>query len=220
MVPSIDLSNGVFHQKWWCFHKHGILRRAVKQQTIFHVVCLEFYVPLDYLTTLLLVRLEFYVPLEYLSTLLQYCFVCLFGVFRPGRVFINITLILFCLFEFYVPLETLSCKWKRASDFDRCSACMANEQLGFLSVPNVLCHGTCVWHDHLRKPVTLTPVADCLAVELTLPVAAETNALTDCTTAAAILLYKYIDWTFIFWLTSESYVKLSNQSSYTHCFDF
>ena len=61
--------------------------------------------------------------------------------------------------------------------------------------------------------MTLTPVADRLAVELTLSVAAATNALTDRATAAAILLFKYIDCTFIFSLTSASYGKLSNQSS-------
>ena len=47
---------------------------------------------------------------------------------------------------------------------------MAIEQLRFLSVPNLLWHGTSIFNGHLREPVTLTPIAERLAVELSLPV--------------------------------------------------
>ena len=46
---------------------------------------------------------------------------------------------------------------------------MAVEQWGFFSVPHLLGHGTSVYNGHLRGPVTFTPVAERLAVELPLP---------------------------------------------------
>ena len=53
-----------------------------------------------------------------------------------------------------------------------CLASMAIEQCAFLSVPHLLCHGTSVYNGHLQGPVrvTLTRVAERLAVELSLPV--------------------------------------------------
>ena len=50
------------------------------------------------------------------------------------------------------------------------SALMAIEQWGFFSVPHLLWHKTSVYNGHLRGPVTLTPVAERLAVESSLPV--------------------------------------------------
>ena len=47
---------------------------------------------------------------------------------------------------------------------------MAIEQWGFLSVPHLLWHGASVYNGHLWGPVTLTPIAERLAVELSLPV--------------------------------------------------
>ena len=44
------------------------------------------------------------------------------------------------------------------------------EQWGFFNVPHRLRHGPTVYNGHLRGPVTLTPVAERLAVELSLPV--------------------------------------------------
>ena len=41
---------------------------------------------------------------------------------------------------------------------------------GFFSVPHLLWHGISVYNGHLRRAVTLTPVVECLAVELSLPV--------------------------------------------------
>ena len=47
---------------------------------------------------------------------------------------------------------------------------MAIEQWGFLSVPLLLWHGASVYNGHLRGPVTLTPITENLAVELSLPI--------------------------------------------------
>ena len=48
------------------------------------------------------------------------------------------------------------------------SALMAIEQWGFLSVSQLLCHGASIYNGHVRGPVT--PIAERLAVELSLPV--------------------------------------------------
>mgnify|MGYP003692190915 CR=1 FL=1 len=83
---------------------------------------------------------------------------------------------LFVYLEFIVPLENISliwrsnpCRW-RAANFDLCSVLMAIEQWGFVNVPHPLRHGPTVYNGHLRGPVTLTPVPERLAVELSLPV--------------------------------------------------
>ena len=76
----------------------------------------------------------------------------------------------------FVPLENFSVIWRRhhcrwrAANFDLCSAHMAIEQWGFFRVPHLLWHGASVYNGHLRGPVTLTPIAERLAVELSLPV--------------------------------------------------
>ena len=91
---------------------------------------------------------------------------------------------------------------RRAGNFNLSSSLMAIEQWGFFSMPHLLWHGVSVYNIHLRRPVTLTCIAERLAVELSLPVltnwvcrgwdsntqpsANGTNALTDCTIAAAI----------------------------------
>ena len=84
-----------------------------------------------------------------------------------------------CLFVclwLFVPLENFSLKWRRhhcrwkAANFDLCSALMPIEEWGFFSVPHLLWYGPTVYNGHLRGPVTLIPVAERLAVELSLPV--------------------------------------------------
>ena len=60
------------------------------------------------------------------------------------------------------PLPAKGCKF--------CSALMAIEQWGFFSVLLLLWHGTSVYNGHLRGPVTLTPITERLAVDMTLPV--------------------------------------------------
>ena len=49
-------------------------------------------------------------------------------------------------------------------------AFMAIEQWGFFSVPHLLWQGQTVYNGHLRGPVTLTLVAERLAVQLSLPI--------------------------------------------------
>ena len=80
----------------------------------------------------------------------------------------------FVCLGFIVQIENFSLIWRRhhyrwrAANFDLCSALMAIEQWGFLSVPHLLWHGAFIYIGHLRGPVTLTHVAERLAVELSL----------------------------------------------------
>ena len=58
-----------------------------------------------------------------------------------------------------------------AANFDlhiyaRHSWSLSYEQWGFFSVPHLLWHGAFVYNGHLRGPMTLTPIAERLAVEL------------------------------------------------------
>ena len=118
-----------------------------------------------------------------------------------------------CLFfEFFVALKNVSLIWRRhhcrwrAANFDLCSAHMAIEQWGFFSVPHLLKHGSSFYNCHLRGPVTLTPNAERLAVELyscfndlglswlvfnTQPSTCGANALIDCDIAAVIVPVDY-----------------------------
>ena len=83
---------------------------------------------------------------------------------------------LFVCLELFVPLENFSLIWRRhhclwrAANIDLCSVLTAIEQWGFFSVPHLMWHGASVYNGHLRGPVTLTPIAERLAVELSLPV--------------------------------------------------
>ena len=67
-------------------------------------------------------------------------FVCLSGIFRPTR-------------EFFTHSETSPMPVK-GCNFDFCSALMAIEQLGFLSVPHLLWHVASVCNAHLRETDT------------------------------------------------------------------
>ena len=81
---------------------------------------------------------------------------------------------LVCLFGFFVPFENCSLSLEtsplpvKRCNFDLYSVVMATEQWGFYNVPHLLWHGPTLYH--LRGPVTLTPVAQRLSVELSLPV--------------------------------------------------
>ena len=83
---------------------------------------------------------------------------------------------LFACLGFIVLLENFSPIWRRqryrwrAANFDLYSAFMVIEQWGFFSVPHILLYGLSFWNGHLRWPVTLTPIAERLAAELSLPV--------------------------------------------------
>ena len=114
-----------------------------------------------------------------------FMFICLFKDYRPTR-------------KFFIHLETSSLPVKAANDL--CSALMVNKHWGFFSVPHLLWHRTSIYNGHLRGPVTLTPIAERLAVELSLtcvkylslsrlgfehPIRVLGRALTDSATAAA-----------------------------------
>ena len=114
-----------------------------------------------------------------------------------------------CLFEvFVVPFENFSLKRRRHHYRWRAVnlALVATEQWGFFSVPYLLWHGTSVCNGNLWGPVTLTPFAKHLAVELSLPVfatwvcrswnlktrpsACEANGPTHCATAAVSTIFR------------------------------
>ena len=59
---------------------------------------------------------------------------------------------------------------ERATNFDLYSALMAIEQWEFFNVPHLLWHGQTLYKVHLQRPVILTPIAERLAEELSLPV--------------------------------------------------
>ena len=93
------------------------------------------------------------------SSLLLVClFVCLFGVLRPTR-------------EFFTHFwdVTITGKGLQILTYARHLWSMSNED-PFRAIHVLLWHGSSVYNGHLREPVTLTPVANCLAVELSVPV--------------------------------------------------
>ena len=90
------------------------------------------------------------------------------NVFRAVTSFYQLAFICLFVLVFFVLLENLSPKWR--PHHYRCSSLIAIEQWGFFSVPHLLWHGTSVYNGHLGGPVTLTPIAKRLVVELSLPV--------------------------------------------------
>ena len=86
-----------------------------------------------------------------------YClFVCMFGVYHPTR-------------QFFTHMGCHHYRW-RAENFDQGSALMTIEQGRFFSEPHLPWHRASVYNGHLRGRVTLTPVAERLAVGLLLRV--------------------------------------------------
>ena len=83
--------------------------------------------------------------------------VCLFGVYRSAQ-------------NFFTHMETSQLPVKGCKFKFLCSALVAIDQWEFFNVPHLLWHGPTLYNGHLRGPVTLTPVAERLAVELSLPV--------------------------------------------------
>ena len=71
---------------------------------------------------------------------------------------------------FIVPLENFSLTWRRyhyrwkAANSYLCSSLKVIEQLGFFNVPYLHWHGASVYNGHLQESVTLTPIAERLAV--------------------------------------------------------
>ena len=91
----------------------------------------------------------------------------------------GIYLFLFVLFvslEFFVPLQIfkliwrrIHCRWK-AANIALYSVLLAIKQWGFFSVPHLLWHEASIHNDHHWGPITLTPNAERLAVDLSRPV--------------------------------------------------
>ena len=91
-----------------------------------------------------------------------------------------------------------------AANVHLCSALMAIKLKGLFNVPHIRWHGPTFYNGLLRGPVTLTPYAESLVVELSLPAlrtedcrgwnsktkpcACRANALNHCATAAAAVL--------------------------------
>ena len=107
------------------------------------------------------------------------------------------------LFLWIVPLENFSLIWRRhhfwwrAANFDLCSTLKAIEQWGFFNVPHLLWHGTTLYKGYLRGPVTFTPVAKRLAVELSPPlfttqVCRERGSNPDLSHARRTLYFQYL----------------------------
>ena len=110
----------------------------------------------------------------------------------------------FCCLGFIVPLEEFFAHMETSTlpaqgcEFYLFSALMAIEHWGFFSVPHLVWHGASLYNGHIREHVTLTPIAEPLAVELPLPIfttyvchgwdsntqlsACGAHALTDCAT--------------------------------------
>ena len=86
----------------------------------------------------------------------SYNAVCLYGVFHPTR-------------EYLIHMETSPLPVKDYK-IDICSAPIVIEQWGFFRVLRLLWHGSSLNNGHLRGTVTLAPIDDRLAVELSLPV--------------------------------------------------
>ena len=87
-------------------------------------------------------------------------------VFPDIKGYINVKglcLGLFVPLKVFVILGRNDYRWKIAK-FDRCSAPMVIEQWGFFSLWQL----TSVYNGHFRGPVTLTPIAERLALELSL----------------------------------------------------
>ena len=88
----------------------------------------------------------------------------------------NCDVYLFVCLGFFVTLQNFTLVWRRhqyrwrATNFYPYSALMAIEHWGFFSVLHLVWHGPTLSNGHLRGPVTLTPVAERLAVELSLTV--------------------------------------------------
>ena len=87
---------------------------------------------------------------------------CINNIFSLKVWFVEGVIICFILFVWGFG----DCRW-RAANFDLCSASWL---LKFFSVSQLLWHGASVYNGHIRGHVTLTPIAERLAVELSLPV--------------------------------------------------
>ena len=121
----------------------------------------------------------------------------------------------------YIESSPLSVK---AANVDLCLALMSIELWGFFSVPRLLWHETSDLNGHLRGPVTLTPIAERLAMELSLLAFYDlclswlgfehptfhlrgVNSLTHCATVAVILSTFLMLWSWF--LKKRSFWRIS-----------
>ena len=97
-------------------------------------------------------------------------------VFNFTSTWVSYTILFYVCLGIFFPFENFSLIWRhhhcwwRAANFDLCLALMAIEQWGFFSMPHLLLHRAYVYNGHLQGLVTLTPIAQRLAVELSQPV--------------------------------------------------
>ena len=122
-----------------------------------------------------------------------------------------------------VTISVMSCKFRRAGRLRPLSSESS------LDVPHRLWHGSSVYYGLLRGPMTLTPVAKRLAVELSLPVLTTLTAdirtpnllrgmrgecsITDCATAAMRLLCEWLIWPCISFETDVNFYIVSLEPS-------
>ena len=124
---------------------------------------------------------------------------------------------LVCLFGICHPTWEFSI-WRRhhylwrTTNFDPYSALMTIEQWEFFRLTHLLWHGASVYNDHLRRPVTLEPIAERLAVELSIYKMISPcfmSNITKCTIIYALYpkqTYKikiediYLSYSVVFWL--------------------
>ena len=82
---------------------------------------------------------------------------------------------LFVCLGFIIPLENFTLIWRRhhsrwkAANFWSILCTHDIEQWGFFCVPHLVWHGASVYKGHIRGPVTLTPIAERLAMMMSLP---------------------------------------------------
>ena len=90
--------------------------------------------------------------------------------------FIKPKWVVFVCLVFFRPILEFSTQYETATlpvegyFFYLCSALMVIEQLGIITFPHLLWHGRTLFNGHLRRAMTLEPVAKCLATDLSLPV--------------------------------------------------
>ena len=116
--------------------------------------------------------MEWFIFIMYMYSFFISCF---FSILYIDIFFLMLDIdFLFVCLDFIVPLENVSLilrlQYCWTANFDYCSALMIIKQWRFFNVPHPLRHGPTVFNNHLRGPVTLTPFAKRLAVELSLPV--------------------------------------------------
>ena len=126
-----------------------------------------------------------------------------------------------CLW-FIVLLRNFSLIWRRnqyrwrVASFDLWSAFMAIEQWGFFTVPHLRWHRTSVYDNHLRGSMTLTPIAERLELELSVPLVtnqacrgwdSNTHTCTETSAPGVMKFTIFVDPSIIFIIINIVYLK-------------